>query len=554
MLPHFVWAGFPRRARRPRARRLRRSTRTGSRRTSSSASRSTARSSTAASSSSCARRSSPGTCSARRARPAAPCATSIPRSSGCRSRSTGFDPARHVVTCNGRRVPLTRPAAPASASPACASGPGSRRRRCTRPSPVHAPLIFDIVDTWNGRSLGGCVYHVAHPGGRNYETFPVNAYEAEARRLARFEEHGHTPGPFAMPPAETLARVPDDARPAASDSDLMARHGSCSTALRRRRRGPRTAACRGYQPLARHLRRDDGSRTAGVRAALAAVSVDARRRSGPTRSTGASPRPTGICATPACSTGSMTTGRSGAALAAQPCAAADRCRAEWQALEAGLIQRAELLEAILADIYGPAKLVRDGAPAGRGRRRQSGIPAAAGRRRAVRRRASAVLRRRSRPRSPDGRWWVLGDRTQAPSGAGYALENRLALSRAMPDIYRQLQRRARSRRSSRRCRRDLSALSRRDDSPRLRADARAAERDLFRARLSRPLSRLPAGRGRGPDRPRRRRVHPHRVGLEARRRAAAPPRCRFRRSAGAERRARGSAFRAWCRRSATAPW
>jgi uncharacterized protein (DUF2126 family)/transglutaminase-like putative cysteine protease len=114
----------------------------------------------------------------------------------------GLAPDRYALTCNGRRIPL-RPTGTVGEFVA-----GVRYKAWSPPSSLQpligtqAPLIFDLVDTWMNRSMGGSQYHVAHPGGRNYDSFPVNAFESESRRLARFVRMGHTPNKV-TPPIET---------------------------------------------------------------------------------------------------------------------------------------------------------------------------------------------------------------------------------------------------------------------------------------------------------------------------------------------------------------
>lgn len=114
-------------------------------------------------------------------------------------KARGLIKDRHYISCGGRRLPL----APTGQTD---EGVAGVRYRAWQPATalhptigIHTPLVFDVYDAWSGRSLGGCRYHVFHPGGKSPDTFPVNSYEAEGRRLARFEPMGHSAGPMAEP-------------------------------------------------------------------------------------------------------------------------------------------------------------------------------------------------------------------------------------------------------------------------------------------------------------------------------------------------------------------
>lgn len=122
-----------------------------------------------------------------------------------------LDPQRFTVTCNGRTLPLHATGVDGEFVAGIRYKAWNAVFGLHPTVELHAPLIFDLFDKQLGRSVGGCVYHVTHPGGRSYEHFPINAYEAEARRISRFWSWGHTIGDQ-QPPAWVAALQSDQTR------------------------------------------------------------------------------------------------------------------------------------------------------------------------------------------------------------------------------------------------------------------------------------------------------------------------------------------------------
>ena len=244
---------------------------------------------------------------------------------------SGWVDERYVLACNGSAVPLT---------PTERAGEyvGGVRFKAWQPPvsalhptiPAQAPLVLDVYDRWTGRSLGGLTHHVSHPGGRHYERFPVNANEAEARRRARFFPFGHTPGPMAEPEADAVARTSAHVGLAPNrltgQLSVMARDEMVDGkgGLRPQWRDLLgVLAGLGHGVLAERARQLDRVMEEEGVAGLLPGSPPAPWRFDPI------PLPL--------------------------------AQSEFALLEAGLAQRAHLLDAVLADLYGAQRLLADGA-------------------------------------------------------------------------------------------------------------------------------------------------------------------------------------------------
>ena len=353
-------------------------------------------------------RSSPGTSWARKAAPALPCAvdSSVER---LQVKASGLVDARHVLAVQSP-VPLHRPATSANTS---RSALGVAPSALHPTIGVHAPLVFDLVDTWMNRSIGGCQYHVAHPGGLSYDTFPVNAYEAEGRRPDALPAHGT----HAARARSSLG----GAQPQLPSRSICAGQAPSRAffcyAARRCPGAPRRLPA-GHRPLRRAARRP-----AFAARALAADDRAARGVAGRAHARaaalGAQPGARERRHLQACTP--IRSRRRPWELDLVPMILPQQ---EWSGIEAAVVQRASAAERILVDVYGEQRLLRR-APAARAGLRACGFlrpcrgakPAGE---------VMLLFYAADIARSPDGRWWVIDDRTQAPSAP--AMRSRTASS------------------------------------------------------------------------------------------------------------------------------
>ncbi len=364
------------------------------------------------------------------------------------------------MTCNGYPVPLL-----ATDNPDVQVG-GVRYRAWQPPSALHptitvdGPLRFELVDMATGTSRGGCTYHVSHPGGRSYDSPPVNAVEAESRRGRRFEATGFTPGQrrHVRHPGEAGTPVHRRGRaghlgsaPGAYRSALMALPAANPHDIDNLLAGYRTA--RAQETLfdrsvaARCTGYDEFVDAAGnVRPSWQELAecVGERGRAGLERLRGGGPqpgrqrrhhlhpgRPATVTPSPT-ATGSAMPGPWH--LDALPLVIS---ATDWDTLEAGLVQRSRLLDAVLTDLYGARRSVTSGVLPPQLLFAHPGYIRAA-RGIEVPGRHQLFMHGCDVSRAADGAFLVNADWTQAPSGAGYALADRRVVAHAIPDLYERI--------------------------------------------------------------------------------------------------------------------
>ena len=330
---------------------------------------------------------------------------------------TGLTPGRHKLLVNGRAAPLRTTAQGAAVA--------GIRFKAWKPAhglhptiPADAPLVIEVWDSWTKRSIGGCTYHVAHPGGRNFEIFPVNANEAEGRRLARFEPFGFTGGSLRGAAGRTQSRIPNHSGPEA----VICVPGSIDSVLDVAE--PVTAPTRFDE-----LRDGEGLVRPHWRAFARTLSQlspeEFERRQASARAT---VQDNGV-------TYNVYDDRDGKARPWQlDIVPFILSASDWSRIEAAIIQRATLADLVLRDVYGPQRLVREGVlpphlVTGHPQflRPLRGTTPAGG--------IHVHLYSADLARSPDGSWRVMASRADAPAGLGYALENRLVVAQTFPENF-----------------------------------------------------------------------------------------------------------------------